>query len=287
MKASIGFLSAKKKRQIEEVADLIRKEAEVEMVILFGSHARGDYVEDPVGNYFSDFDVLVLVKSPRLVEKHTLWSRIEQLAQRITAPTELSLLVHDIKDVNEQLEKGFYFFSDIKKEGVLLYESGRFHLADAKEHTAEERRAQAERWFEDWFTSAGHFFEDFEANLAKGRHKKAAFELHQATERYYHTALLVLTAYKPKTHNLDDLGKRAADLHPELRAVFPRETPEDDRLFKLLKRAYVDARYSSKFVVTAEELEKLGEHVRTLREKVERVCKEKIDAMGLGPRATD
>jgi hypothetical protein len=36
----------------------------------------------------------------------------------------------------------------------------------------------------------------------------------------------------PKTHNLEDLGKRASDLSPDLRGVFPRNTPDEDRLFK-------------------------------------------------------
>src|SRR5262249_37401111 len=98
-------------------------------------------------------------------------------------------------------------------------------------------------------------------------------------ERFYHCALLVLTAYKPKTHNLDDLGKRAGDLHPLLRNVFPRGTPEDDRLFKLLKLAYVDARYDPKFAITKEELETLAGGVRAVRDRVEQVWRERIAAM--------
>jgi HEPN domain-containing protein len=114
--------------------------------------------------------------------------------------------------------------------------------------------------------------EDGELNIS-------AFELHQAAERWYHCALLVLTAYKPKSHNLEDLGKRAADLHPLLRNVFPRGTPEDDRLFKLLKHAYVDARYDPGFTITKEELERLATHVRTLRDRVDQVCRERIAAL--------
>ena len=193
------------------------------MVILFGSHARGDWVEDPAGGYFSDFDVLVIVKSPKLVEKHELWSKIEDRARRIVRPTELSLIVHDISDVNEQLEKGFYFFSDIKKEGILLYDSrtiragggqgahaGRAASAGAAvvRTVVRERRRVLPAIFESASTTAWN--------------NVAAFELHQATERYYHCVLLVITAYKPKTHNIEDLGKRAGDLHPLLRNVFPR-----------------------------------------------------------------
>jgi hypothetical protein len=80
------------------------------------------------------------------------------------------------------------------------------------------------------------------------------------------------SAYRPKTHNLSVLGKRAADLAPDLRGAFPQDAPEDKRLFELLKSAYVDARYSPKFVITKDELEMLGLHVRKLRDRVARAC---------------
>jgi predicted nucleotidyltransferase/HEPN domain-containing protein len=279
MKTSLDHLPESKRRKLAALADLIRAEAEVEMIILFGSFARGDAVEDPIGGYFSDFDVLVIVKTPGMVDKLNVWSTIEGRAQRITNPTSLSLLVHDIKDVNEQLEKGFYFFSDIKKEGILIYDSGQFHLAEAKERTTAERKALAQMWFDQWFKSANGFYRQYEHALDDAEWNIAAFDLHQATERFYHCSLLVLTAYKPKTHNLDDLGKRAGDLHPALRNVFPRGTPEDDRLFKLLKHAYVDARYDPKYAITREELEAIAVHVRELRSRVEVICRERIAAM--------
>ena len=280
MKTSLEHLPEKKQQQLRALAGLICAEAEVEMVILFGSYARGDWVEDAEGGYFSDFDVLAIVKSQTMVDKLNLWSKIEDRARKVTGPTALSLIVHDIKDVNEQLEKGFYFFSDIRKEGIVIYDSGRFHLAEAKERPLAERKAQAQVWFEQWFESAVHFDETHEFSVSKGRFKEAAFLLHQSTERLYHCALLVLTAYKPKVHNLEDLGKRAGDLHPALRNVFPRGNTEDDRLFKLLKHAYVDARYDPKFTITREELATLAGHVRVLRERVEQVCRERIAGMG-------
>ncbi len=279
MKTSLDHLPETKQRRLRALGELICKEAEVEMVILFGSFARGDWVEDPVGGYFSDFDVLVVVKTRRMVDKTNLWSKIEGRARRISEPTSLSLIVHDIKDVNEQLEKGFYFFSDIRKEGIVIYDSGRFHLAEAKERPAAERKAHAQAWFEQWFKSANDFYRQHEHAIDDAAWSVSAFDLHQTTERLYHCALLVLTAYKPKVHNLEDLGKRAGDLHPALRNVFPRATPEEDRLFKLLKRAYVDARYDPKFAITREELEAIAVHVRELRGRVEMVCRERIAGM--------
>jgi uncharacterized protein len=280
VKTSLDHLPDAKRKKLGRLAELIRREAPVEMIILFGSFARGDWVEDPVGGYFSDFDVLAIVARPNLVKKPNLWTKVEDRARRITEPTSLSLIVHDIQDVNEQIEKGHYFFNDIKKEGILIYDSGKFHLAAASERTPAERRAMAETWFEQWFQSANRFYETFEFDLSKGYLKEGAFLLHQATERYYHAALLVLIAYKPKTHNIEDLGKRAGDEHPALRNVFPRGTPEDEALFKLLKKAYVEARYDPKYTITKEQLEAVAASVRELRDRVERVCRERMEAMG-------
>ena len=82
----------------------------------------------------------------------------------------------------------------------------------------------------------------YELQLRKRWYKMSAFNLHQAAEHAYHTIMLVFTGYKAKTHNLDTLSKRAASLNPELMKVFPKKTKEEQRLFKLLKKAYVEAR---------------------------------------------
>jgi uncharacterized protein len=277
VKTSLDHLPQRKQRQLAAVVDEIRRAADVEMVILFGSHARGDWVEDPVGGYFSDYDVLVIVKSPKAVERHDLWSTVEQRVERRTGKAVLSLIVHDVEDVNRQLELGQYFFSDIKEEGIVLYDAGRITLAEAKEKTPEERRRYARQNYEQWFESSRQFYETYEFHLGKGYAKLAAFDLHQVTERAYTAALLVLTEYKPKSHNLNHLGKLAASVAPSLRDVFPKAEREDKRLFELLKKAYVDARYSTKYTITEGELLVLAGRVRDLRDRVEKVCRERID----------
>jgi len=54
--------------------------------------------------------------------------------------TPISLISHDIQFFNRRLRKGQYFFSDIKKEGILLHDSGAFELAEAKELSSPERK---------------------------------------------------------------------------------------------------------------------------------------------------
>jgi predicted nucleotidyltransferase/HEPN domain-containing protein len=274
MKISLDHLPPRKRGQLAAVVNEICAAVDVEMVILFGSHARGDWVED--SRYFSDLDVLVIVKSPKIVEQHDLWSAIEQRAARHAAPTELSLIVHDIDDVNRQLELGQTFFSDIVKEGIALYDAGRITLAEALEKSPHDRRRYARANFDAWFGSADDFMIAFDALVQKGRYNIAAFQLQKAAERYYTAALLVLSEYKPKSHNLDHLDKRAAALAPSLRGVFPRRTPKDARLFKLLTRAYIDARHPTELTITEADLLALARWVRDLRERVMLLCRERI-----------
>jgi uncharacterized protein len=237
-------------------------------------------VEDQITGYESDFDILVVVESPAMADKGSLWADIENKAEALPEMTPVNIIVHDFKFVNKALERGQYFFADIAEEGVLLFDSGAFTFTAKRAPTPAQRRAQAEEDFEHWFTSAAGFVKTSGLALhQQGEHNIAAFLLHQAVERYFAAFLLTFTAYKPRTHNIEKLANQAASLHPAMRAALPRAAGEERRLFDLLKKAYIDARYSKKYRITAEELSVLGERVRELGSLVERACREKIASL--------
>ena len=287
MKMDLSHLPEDRRRDIEAVAAFIRAEPgiDAEMIILFGSYARGDWVEDytydgPVMySYVSDYDVLVVVPNLRYDTKPGRWSDIERKAARLVPlhGPSVNLIVHDIDYLNARLGEGRYFFKDIKEEGVLLYDSGRFTLAEPRELTDAERKRLAEEDFAQWFESANDFYDQFDLAFGREKFKLAAFELHQATERFYAAFLLVHTGYKPKFHDIEKLGKLAAAEMPEMLRVFPRATDEEEKRFDLLKRAYVDARYSKTYTITREDLEYLAARVGELRAMTEAACRKKID----------
>jgi len=284
MKSSLTHLPYRKREEIKEITSIIKENADVEMIILFGSYARGNWVEDIYTEghityeYKSDYDILVIVKTHSQVRKLSLWRKIRSLVGRWSAThPRLSMIVHDIQEVNQALSRKHYFFTDVKKEGVLLYDSKRFELAKAQKLTSEERKQIAQADFKYWFKSASYFFDNFKVNLEKRRYNIAAFELHQATERFYITALLVFTHYKPKEHDIEILGKQVDNLDPHFLSIFPRSTPEEDRLFELLKKAYIDARYNPKYKITRKELEYLAERVKKLQRVTKAICRERIE----------
>jgi HEPN domain-containing protein len=163
----------------------------------------------------------------------------------------------------------------------MLYDSGKFKLERKCRISPERRLEIAIEDFEQWFESANNFFDDFRHNLKLKRYNNAAFHLHQATERFYAAALMVSVGGKPKIHNLETLGKIIVYYHPEFMKIFPRQTKEEKRLFKLLKDAYVDARYKKDYKITREELEYLAKRVEKLCDLVAEICKSIIEKLKL------
>ncbi len=93
--------------------------------------------------------------------------------------------------MNKRLKKAQYFFTDIKKEGILLYNSGKYQLVEARELSGKERKKLAQEDFDYWFSNANEFWYDFQRIFERGSYNKAAFELHQVTERLLSGILLV------------------------------------------------------------------------------------------------
>ncbi len=259
------------------------------MVILFGSYARGEYVEDTyvekgiLYEYKSDYDLLVVTLYDDLKCHLKIETKVnEVLRDTGIVKTPISLIFHSGKHLNQSLMQGNYFFKDIKKEGIVLYDTGKVHLQNPKKLTAEEARQKAQGYFDQWYTGANEFLEHYEFDMTKSYLHSAAFHLHQVTERYYTAILLVYTDYRPKEHDLERLDLRVKNCDPRF-AVFPHSTDEEKRLFELLRRAYVDARYKmDEYSISKEELDYLAEKVEQLKGLTERLCREKIGEIGKG-----
>jgi HEPN domain-containing protein/predicted nucleotidyltransferase len=280
MKTSLEGVPKSKREELQHAVKIICKEANPEMIILFGSYARGDAVEvrrpDGQFEYQSDLDIYVLVKKRKQARKIGRWNKLRQMI-RSDIRTPIEILVDSVGYFNNCLQAGQYFFTDIKKEGILLYDSKQFQLEEARELSIEARKKKAEEHFKKWFNSAKGYFKTYQFNLNEQEYNIAAFQLHQAVERFYSTVLLVFTDYRPKLHDIEELGKLASMHDPIFQTVFPRASEEEQRLFDLLKRAYIDSRYKE-YSITKDELERLAEQVMKLQNLAEEVCKRKIES---------
>jgi predicted nucleotidyltransferase/HEPN domain-containing protein len=294
MRTDLDHLTPAKRQELARVVTILVEEfdrslagrkssharsAKLLKIVLFGSYARGDHVNDPVGGYFSDFDILVAVNHEELADTTEYWRTAEErLLRELEAGgqvrTSVNLIVHSMADLNGRLRRGRPFFADIVRDGILLLDTPGHPFDPPKPLSADAAGQEAQGYFEEWFNSVDPFMRGAGYAQNDGDLRKAAFDLHQATERLYHCTLLVLTLYSPKSHKLNFLRSQAERLAPALIHAWPRDTRFAQRCFELLRRAYVDARYSPHYKVSAEELGWLIEHVETLQQLVERTCKE-------------
>jgi HEPN domain-containing protein len=224
---------------------------------------------------------LVIVNQKEMTDQIAYWSRaearlIQELAITKTLRTPVNFIVHSLQEVNDGLAHGRYFFMDIAQDGIALYQADDTELFQPKPKTSEQALALAREYFEDWYPSAGEFYDDYRSNLDRHRLKKAAFELHQATERLYHCVLLTVNFYTPHVHNLAFLRTQAERLDPRLRYVWPADTRADRARFAKLKDAYVKARFSKHYRITEEELTWLGTQVEQLGQVVQTICTDRI-----------
>ncbi|MCF2498912.1 HEPN domain-containing protein [Dyadobacter chenhuakuii] len=278
MKTSLTHLPQNKQDQLKALTQIVIDKVPAEMIILFGSYARGDWVEDyqEKYEYVSDFDILIITKDRLSAKQGKKWWDLEKELMANEDITRTSIIYHSIGFVNDKIERNYYFFVDILKEGILLYDSGKFSLSQPKDLNPAQRVEKSTEEFEHWFGSASNFFLSYQDTFNRANFKEAAFLLHQTTERFYAAILLVFTDYKPRIHDIEILGNQVNKLHSEFATVFPMTREEDKRLFVLLKKAYIDARYNRNYKIEKVELEYLGSRVALLRDLTERICRERI-----------
>jgi uncharacterized protein len=283
MKKSIGHLPEVKQRELLQITKtIVEMVPSTQMIILYGSFARGTWVADRVGEhrmmyeYLSDFDIMVVTEDKTSARSDKLWQQVDDRLTDAHRRTPISVIAHYMDEVNRKIEDGYYFFLDVKKEGILLFDTGRFQLSSPKELDPAKRQAVAQSDFEHWYEKAKRFFANSMFSLSNDWYEEAAFLLHQSAEHAYHAVLLVFTGYKPKIHNLSKLGRRVAHIDPAFGEIFPKKTAEQKRIFNLLRDAYVEARYRKTYTISKEELQYLLPLVENLHALVQRICEKKI-----------
>ncbi|MDK2759089.1 MAG: HEPN domain-containing protein [Blastomonas fulva] len=305
MRTDLDHLPAAKQRELERVVETIfdefrgstenatgpRKGARILKIILFGSHARGDWVDAPLSanQYKSDYDILIIVSQKELTDRAAYWAKAEERLIRAytiekTLHTPVNFIVHSLHEVNEGLSHGRVFFMEVVKDGIALYEADNSELATPKPKNPEQALAASREYFEEWLPNAAGFMKVYRFCMSEGDWKRAAFLLHQATESLYQGLLLTLTLYTPYNHNIAFLRSLAEGLDRRLFGIWPHGTHRERAMFQKLKEAYTKARYSKHYKISEEELTWLGERVEELGRVVHQVCSDKIGELEAAAR---
>ncbi|WP_206243572.1 nucleotidyltransferase domain-containing protein [Novosphingobium terrae] len=306
MRTDLDHLPARQQDELAYVTDLLLtgfakattsktqawcRNGKVQKIVLFGSYARSDWVDEPQNGYQSDFDLLVIVSHPALTDPAGYWYDAEEEILRDPRVGRLvNIIVHTLAEVNQSIEKGEYFWTDIARDGILLHDRPGHPLAVPRPRTAKDAFSMASGYFTNWLGMVDNAMWLAKTSAARGdisARRDAAFLLHQATERAYSCYLLVTAFYVPRSHNIKFLRSLAEGREPRLIDVWPRVQRADRRLFELLKRAYVEARYSDEYQIDLSELAVLENWVRNLRDRVEALCLEQIDRLAINAGSAD
>ncbi|MEB3043847.1 nucleotidyltransferase and HEPN domain-containing protein [Rhizobium mulingense] len=295
MKSSLDHIPLRKQRELERALEILHEEFEdvlrdgtaefkkrgrILKIILFGSYAKGGWVDEPftIKGYRSDFDLLIIVNNRKLCEFAEYWYKAaDRLIHDKSIETPVSFIVHSRREVNTYLKEGQYFFSDIRKEGIVLYELDDEPLAEPRALSSSDRLRLAREHYEDRFSLAQTFLKGFRFYVGEDQIRVAAFELHQSLEQAYSCVLLTLTNYGPPSHNIKFLRSLAEEQDRRLTEAFPRDQHRERAWFNTLNEAYVKARYSKHFEISEEALAWLAERTATLLELVKAVCSAHLD----------
>ncbi|MGR9159685.1 nucleotidyltransferase and HEPN domain-containing protein [Rhizobium leguminosarum] len=297
MKSSLDHMPPRKQRELGRVLEILHEEFEdalkegtadfkkrgrILKVILFGSYAKGGWVDEPftMKGYRSDFDLLIIVNNRKLCEFSEYWHKAaDRLIHEAAIETPVSFIVHSRREVNTYLKEGQYFFSDIRKEGIILYELDDEPLTEPKPLTRADQLRIAKEHYEDRFSLSQTFLKGFRFYIGEGDFRVAAFELHQSLEQAYSCVLLTLTNYGPPSHNIKFLRSLAEEQDRRLAEAFPRDQHKERAWFNTLNEAYVKARYSKHYEISEEALIWLGERTTVLLELVGAVCSEHLEKL--------
>ncbi|MFK3781664.1 nucleotidyltransferase and HEPN domain-containing protein [Agrobacterium sp. NPDC089420] len=296
MKTDIGHLPQVKQRELERVVRIIheefagiveraksdaKKDGRIYKIILFGSYARGTWVDEPHTSkgYRSDFDILVIVSNKELADPKYWDKATDRLMWDKEIETPIGLIVHGAREVSNFLHDGQYFFVDLAREGIILHEFDDRPLAEPKPLSPEDALRVAEEHFEKQFRNAVDFLKGSKFFVQEENLNLATFNLHQSVETAYSCYLLTVTNYSPPSHNLKFLRGLSEDRDRRLVDIWPRDHQRFIAWYNILNEAYVKARYSKKFEISEEALAWLQERTAELHVLIEALCKEHIEKL--------
>lgn len=290
MKKSIKRLPKRTQEELAVLQELILSNlSNVRMIILYGSYARGKYVIWDVtydgcggGTYYqSDLDILVICDTgdATKAERHAREVIVPKYDTRMEGkrhPAPPSIIVETPATINRAIRRKHYFFYEIIKDGILLYDDGMFQIGKPEKLPYREIKQYAEEEYEECFPLAEGFLRHGKLAYEDRDYKLGSFLLHQACERFYKTFTLVYGGIRPKSHELKVLGAMVRSCSRGFVNVFPTNTPEENKAFDKLCRAYIEARYNQQFTVSKEQYEYMLARTEVLCEVTIRECAARI-----------
>ena len=275
-----------KLKEIEAIKQVIAEFVDPDMIILYGSYARGEhkdqiYMKDGIRYfYISDYDLIVVTNKTNIKE----YELANELEKRISARPDINFFMYDIDYVNKELVTGNFFFVPVYFEGVILYNNGNSILKKPKPLSIEQIKKNISSYYDFWIGNTNEFYETALEKLEKTINGKTRsgltlWFLFQTLESIYSALLLVFMGIKPKLHNLYKYRRSVNMISAELNAIFPEVKDSNERrLFDVLNRAYISGKYKMDFEVSLEDLKEISSRLARMIKITDRLCMERIES---------
>ncbi|HRO69090.1 MAG TPA: HEPN domain-containing protein [Chitinophagaceae bacterium] len=253
---------------LQVLVDIIVNAAGPDMIFLLGASLHRRRSESifldtaPSSRYLSDCFLLVLINDPSNRELHEWQDKIETRCKRIIPVTAIVLETATFK---HWLDTGHRFADAVWESASCIYDpnnlGGSFATGrvDANDANRENQHAAG-------LAKAREFLAGSELFSARKQKELAAFMLHQSAEQALRTIIKTGTGYHGNTHSLDRLIRYGSLISYSLRDIFPQNTEQEKRLFNLLQKAYIEARYQPDYKISTEDLLLLMEKVKLVHE---------------------
>jgi HEPN domain-containing protein len=254
------------KSQEQNLVALIREEVPVQRIFMLGSalHIRRTesvfMPEAPSCKSAGYYYLLVLISGDENV--NTIQDKIENMARQIVPVTVIVLPTLTFKT---WLTKGHPFTDMVVKRAVLLYQS------DEEEPVSPEilpvdKGERNDILYAEAYNKVTEFIAGADLYMIRKQTKLAAFMFHQAAEQCLHALFEIKTGMYLNTHNLDKLLRCCSMVCWRLPEIFPQNNKKEERLLKLLQKAYVGGRYENDYSITVFELEAIRKRIMDLKE---------------------
>ena len=255
-----------------------QKRSRIRSILLYGDPGNAD---DHHGHHPDRYSLLVIVN--RLLPRFVWPVEQAQIAINnlpgLSAPVSLSFQTQT--SVNEKIQDGYFLYSDISETGTLLYQSGDKGLdllTTPVRPSVEEHYKLSQKYFGKTWPLACSFLSSAYRQAAEQQNEAAALCLHLSTEQAYRAFLLTHSLHLPRSRDLSNLRALSEAIQPELAQAWTNQ----EQAFHILNQSFNGTRFSSRFTVGMEELDRLFSCTDRLLRLVRYLCRRKLEALNTG-----
>jgi uncharacterized protein len=254
--------------QQQKLVEVIVEAAKPDMIYLLGAslyRRRSESIFNdpaPTSRNTSDYFLLILIRDLSNMELHEWQDKIENHCKSIMPVTTIVL---QTATYEEWLKAGHRFAQTVSQSAVPIYNSATLSREVSQNNTGTTIEKHPEKQFAEGLTRAKEFLAGSELFQVRKQNTMAAFMLHQSAEQSLRTLLKTGTGFHANTHNIGRLLRYASLVSHQLPDIFPQKTEQDKRLFNLLQKAYIDARYNNDYKINSDDLLCLTEKVRHIQ----------------------